>query len=193
MVFSKIFAPLFAIVLAAAVNATPAASPEANASSDIAKRTPGNVYLCDSTGWGLPCITEPAADTCVNLPTAPTNWQDRIQSFGPDQGATCYGYPDVGCGGEEWGPFTYRGDSTAGWPTLRPWGLAIKSICCDINKHTCPHGGRGGSGQCPGPTPYTGHATYYYPNGNYGACGWMINNGDMAVALGPDHWDSGAH
>ncbi|KAJ7710700.1 RlpA-like double-psi beta-barrel-protein domain-containing protein-containing protein, partial [Mycena rosella] len=27
-------------------------------------------------------------------------------------------------------------------------------------------------------------------NGGYGACGWQIQNGDHAVALGPVHWDS---
>ncbi|KAJ7364651.1 RlpA-like double-psi beta-barrel-protein domain-containing protein-containing protein, partial [Mycena albidolilacea] len=36
-------------------------------------------------------------------------------------------------------------------------------------------------------------ATYYYPGGGFGACGWPINDWDMAVALGPDHWDNGAH
>ncbi|KAF8179953.1 hypothetical protein K438DRAFT_1505683, partial [Mycena galopus ATCC 62051] len=36
-------------------------------------------------------------------------------------------------------------------------------------------------------------ATYYYPNGGYGACGWTIQNGDMAVAMGEGNWDNGAH
>ena len=106
MFISKVFAPLFAIVLAAAVNASPVASPEANASSEIAvlidpnglianpetctlsqKRTPGNVYICPQTGWGGDCTTVSAANSCNNLP----GWQDDVQSFGPDAGATCYG------------------------------------------------------------------------------------------------------
>ncbi|KAF8124262.1 RlpA-like double-psi beta-barrel-protein domain-containing protein-containing protein, partial [Mycena galopus ATCC 62051] len=36
-------------------------------------------------------------------------------------------------------------------------------------------------------------ATYYYPNGGTGACGGTIQNGDMAVAIGQDNWDNGAH
>ncbi|KAJ6512279.1 RlpA-like double-psi beta-barrel-protein domain-containing protein-containing protein, partial [Mycena vulgaris] len=36
-------------------------------------------------------------------------------------------------------------------------------------------------------------ATYYYPNGQPGACGWTINNGDMAVALKAGDYASGAH
>ncbi|KAJ6479600.1 hypothetical protein C8R45DRAFT_762077, partial [Mycena sanguinolenta] len=36
-------------------------------------------------------------------------------------------------------------------------------------------------------------ATYYYPNGGYGACGWPLQNSGMTVAIGPDNWDGGAH
>ncbi|KAJ6479589.1 barwin-related endoglucanase, partial [Mycena sanguinolenta] len=36
-------------------------------------------------------------------------------------------------------------------------------------------------------------ATYYYPNGGTGACGWTIQNGDMSVAIGSGNWDNGAH
>ncbi|KAF8124409.1 hypothetical protein K438DRAFT_1511364, partial [Mycena galopus ATCC 62051] len=36
-------------------------------------------------------------------------------------------------------------------------------------------------------------STYYYPNGGTGACGGTIQNGDMAVAIGQDNWDNGAH
>ncbi|KAF8179967.1 hypothetical protein K438DRAFT_1976930 [Mycena galopus ATCC 62051] len=42
--------------------------------------------------------------------------------------------------------------------------------------------------------PVTGLATYYYPNGGMGACnGVVIQNSDMAVVIGQDHWDNGAH
>ena len=34
-------------------------------------------------------------------------------------------------------------------------------------------------------------ATYYIPNGGVGACGWPIQNGDNAVALGPTLYGNG--
>ncbi|KAF7341540.1 hypothetical protein MVEN_01891700 [Mycena venus] len=205
MVFSKVFTALFPVVLAAAVNASPVASPEANPSTEIAKRTPGNVYLCPQTGWGGICTTISAANTCNNLP----GWQNDVQSVGPDSGATCTAYSLVpifyrifvtflahipvtnsqdwcGTGGSQW-TFTYPGDSTGGWATANPWGLQIKSIYCNT-------GSTGGGG---GTTlgPFTGLATYYDPNGGTGACPPypVINNWDMAVAIGSGHWDGGAH
>ncbi|KAJ6455193.1 hypothetical protein C8R45DRAFT_1188545, partial [Mycena sanguinolenta] len=39
-------------------------------------------------------------------------------------------------------------------------------------------------------------ATYYIPNGGRGACPPdypVINNGDMAVAIGAGHWNDGAY
>ncbi|KAJ6479627.1 RlpA-like double-psi beta-barrel-protein domain-containing protein-containing protein, partial [Mycena sanguinolenta] len=36
-------------------------------------------------------------------------------------------------------------------------------------------------------------ATYYDPDGGYGACGWQIQNSDMAVAIGSGNWNSGSH
>ncbi|KAJ7159001.1 RlpA-like double-psi beta-barrel-protein domain-containing protein-containing protein, partial [Mycena crocata] len=36
-------------------------------------------------------------------------------------------------------------------------------------------------------------ATYYDPNGGFGACGWTLQNSDFVVALGPQHYDAGAH
>ncbi|KAL1741195.1 Non-catalytic module family EXPN protein [Schizophyllum fasciatum] len=38
-----------------------------------------------------------------------------------------------------------------------------------------------------------GRATYYDPNGGYGACGQPLQNGDMIVALSPDQYLSGAN
>ncbi|EGX90070.1 Barwin-related endoglucanase [Cordyceps militaris CM01] len=40
---------------------------------------------------------------------------------------------------------------------------------------------------------HAGHATYFEPNGNAGACGWDISNDVWAVALPPQAWDNGAH
>ncbi|KAF7326723.1 hypothetical protein MSAN_02500300 [Mycena sanguinolenta] len=43
-------------------------------------------------------------------------------------------------------------------------------------------------------TPYFhGNAVCYYPNGNYGACGWVLQNSDFVIALSPAHWDNGVH
>ncbi|KAF7356306.1 hypothetical protein MVEN_00962700 [Mycena venus] len=187
MVFSEVFAPLFAIVLATAVNASPVASPEANASAGIAKRTPGNVYLCRQTGWGGPCTIISAANTCNNLP----GWQNKAQSIGPDSGGDLHRLSVTllahllvanrkdwcGTGGSQW-TFTYPGNSTGGRATHYPWGLAIKSIYCN-------------TGSTLG--FFNGLATYYYPNSGVGACGLTINNGDMAVAIALKHWDNGAH
>ncbi|KAF8182472.1 RlpA-like double-psi beta-barrel-protein domain-containing protein-containing protein, partial [Mycena galopus ATCC 62051] len=36
-------------------------------------------------------------------------------------------------------------------------------------------------------------ATYYFPGGGFGACGWVIQNTDFVVALGPDTYAGGSH
>ncbi|KAJ7058346.1 hypothetical protein C8F01DRAFT_990529, partial [Mycena amicta] len=36
-------------------------------------------------------------------------------------------------------------------------------------------------------------ATYYDPDGGFGACGSPLQNGDYIVALGAGHWDAGSH
>ncbi|KAJ7924733.1 RlpA-like double-psi beta-barrel-protein domain-containing protein-containing protein [Mycena leptocephala] len=36
-------------------------------------------------------------------------------------------------------------------------------------------------------------ATFYDPNGGFGACGVPLQNGGFTVALGPGHWDGGSH
>ncbi|KAI0769352.1 RlpA-like double-psi beta-barrel-protein domain-containing protein-containing protein [Trametes elegans] len=40
---------------------------------------------------------------------------------------------------------------------------------------------------------YSGDATYYYPNGGYGACGTQLQNTDYIVALNPVQYSSGAN
>ncbi|KAF7342644.1 Riboflavin-aldehyde forming enzyme [Mycena sanguinolenta] len=42
-------------------------------------------------------------------------------------------------------------------------------------------------------TYFSGLATYYNPNGNYGACGARMQNSDFIVALSPAHYHNGAH
>ncbi|KAK0457335.1 riboflavine-aldehyde-forming enzyme [Desarmillaria tabescens] len=39
----------------------------------------------------------------------------------------------------------------------------------------------------------TGDATWYTPNGNYGACGTKLQNSDNVVALSSAKYDAGAH
>ncbi|KAF7343617.1 hypothetical protein MSAN_01982300 [Mycena sanguinolenta] len=39
----------------------------------------------------------------------------------------------------------------------------------------------------------SGIASYYYPDGGFGACGNVLQNGDFIVALGTDTWAGGAH
>ena len=43
--------------------------------------------------------------------------------------------------------------------------------------------------------PYSQHlsATWYYPNGNFGACGAPMQNSDHIVALSSDQYAGGAH
>lgn len=36
-------------------------------------------------------------------------------------------------------------------------------------------------------------ATYYDPNGGFGACGSLLQNLDLVVALGKAHYDDGSH
>ncbi|KAJ6535554.1 hypothetical protein B0H19DRAFT_1271297 [Mycena capillaripes] len=178
MYFSKVFSALLATVLATAVTASPVASSEAHGSSELAKRGPGDVYVCPQTGWGGDCaVLHIGLNTCNNIP----GWQYRILSLGPDAGATCVGHSQSGCTGDSWS-FTYPGDSTGGYATADPWALKIASIKCTT-------GGGGG-----GPYTYDGIATYYLPNGGIGACGGApLGNNDLVVALGAGHWNGGSH
>ncbi|KAF8902709.1 riboflavine-aldehyde-forming enzyme [Mucidula mucida] len=40
---------------------------------------------------------------------------------------------------------------------------------------------------------FSGDATYYYPNGGYGACGQPLQNSDHVVALASAQYSSGAN
>ncbi|KAF7358565.1 Riboflavin-aldehyde forming enzyme [Mycena sanguinolenta] len=42
-------------------------------------------------------------------------------------------------------------------------------------------------------TYFSGDATFYYPDGNVGACGAPMQNSDFVVALSSAHYDGGAH
>ncbi|KAF7351862.1 hypothetical protein MVEN_01147700 [Mycena venus] len=68
---------------------------------------------------------------------------------------------------------------------------AINAGCTNlqIGQVLCISGG-GGSGS--GNT-FTAIASYYFPDGGFGACGSVLQNSDFIVALGTDHWDGGSH
>ncbi|KAF8180011.1 hypothetical protein K438DRAFT_1768662 [Mycena galopus ATCC 62051] len=166
MVFSEVFAPLFVIVLAAAVSATPVASPDANASVEIA------VFRHSRQTWHSGnvyiCPQTSWGGDCTTISAANTcnnlgTWQDEIQSIGPDSGATCTGKGSL--------------------PNQK-----------HLLHHQRRRRGSGGIGPVTGLVIAVHSATYYYPNGGLGACnGVVIQNGDMAVAIGQGHWDNGAH
>ncbi|KAJ6490118.1 hypothetical protein C8R45DRAFT_1139221 [Mycena sanguinolenta] len=54
-------------------------------------------------------------------------------------------------------------------------------LCLSGSSGTGPSGG------------INGIATYYDPNGGFGACGSILQNSDYVVALGPNDWAAGAH
>ncbi|KAK7017655.1 hypothetical protein R3P38DRAFT_1311455 [Favolaschia claudopus] len=83
---------------------------------------------------------------------------------------------------------------------LHAMNPAINSGCTNlqVGQVLCVSGGSGGGGGGGGGvggsgTTYTGIATYYNPNGGFGACGSVLQNSDMIVGLGPAHYDGGAH
>ncbi|KAJ6619618.1 RlpA-like double-psi beta-barrel-protein domain-containing protein-containing protein [Mycena sp. CBHHK59/15] len=70
---------------------------------------------------------------------------------------------------------------------------SINSGCTNlqIGQVLCVGGGGGsppGGGQS-----FNGLATFYDPDGGFGACGSPLQNGDFIVALGTGHWDGGSH
>ncbi|KAF7343605.1 hypothetical protein MSAN_01981400 [Mycena sanguinolenta] len=50
-----------------------------------------------------------------------------------------------------------------------------------------------GGSTSPPPSGVTGIASYYFPDGGFGACGSPLQNSDFIVALGTDTWAGGAH
>ncbi|KAJ6610709.1 RlpA-like double-psi beta-barrel-protein domain-containing protein-containing protein [Mycena sp. CBHHK59/15] len=195
MHFSNLFASLLATALTAVVSASPVASNRSDwkyahgwdgkvievgtavNSTGIKKRTPGGVFICDELNWSGRCGYALGSD-----------WHDQISSFGPDQGAICYAYPfhsadQCSSAGSVWS-FQYPGDASGGWSTSNPWddkagSLSIASFKCEAT------GGGGGS--------FTGRATYYTPDGGFGACGAPLQNSDFIVALSEAHYDGGSH
>ncbi|KAF7334663.1 hypothetical protein MVEN_02296800 [Mycena venus] len=199
MVFSKVFAPLFAMALAAVVNASPAASSEVNALSGIAKRTCTQTY------------TVVSGDTCsaIESKTGVSDAQLHQLNPGINSGCTNLQIGQVLCLSSGSGcSQTYTvvsgdtcsaiesktGVSDAQLHSLNP---AINSGCTNlqIGQVLCVSGGSGGGSGGTTLGPFTGSATYYDPNGGTGACPPypVINNWDMAVAIGSGHWDGGAH
>ncbi|KAJ6545085.1 hypothetical protein DFH09DRAFT_1172586 [Mycena vulgaris] len=111
MHFSSSFAALLGTTLAVCVGAYPATPPATSEvadwkyahawdgtvvsfgvtsnASEIEKRTPGGVFICDELNWSGRCgFGVQALDSCIQLGD---DWIYQISSFGPDEGATCYG------------------------------------------------------------------------------------------------------
>ncbi|KAF7349686.1 Non-Catalytic module family EXPN protein [Mycena sanguinolenta] len=89
------------------------------------------------------------------------------------------------------------GVSTA---TIESLNTSINSGCTNlqVGQVLCLSSGSSGSSSSSGSSGTSsggidGIATYYDPNGGYGACGSILQNTDYIVALGPNDWDSGAH
>ncbi|KAJ7199040.1 RlpA-like double-psi beta-barrel-protein domain-containing protein-containing protein [Mycena pura] len=77
--------------------------------------------------------------------------------------------------------------------SLHSQNPSINSACTNlqIGQVLCISGGST-SGGPPGQS-FNGLATFYDPNGGFGACGSPLQNGDFIVALGEANWDGGAH
>ncbi|KAF7358651.1 Non-Catalytic module family EXPN protein [Mycena sanguinolenta] len=75
--------------------------------------------------------------------------------------------------------------------TIEADNPSINSACTNlqIGQVLCLSGS-GGSTSSGG---INGIATYYDPDGGYGACGSILQNSDYIVALGPNDWAAGAH
>ncbi|KAF7372877.1 Non-Catalytic module family EXPN protein [Mycena sanguinolenta] len=73
--------------------------------------------------------------------------------------------------------------------TIEADNPSINSGCTNlqIGQVLCLSGGSTSSGGI------NGIATYYDPNGGYGACGNILQNSDYVVALGPNDWAGGSH
>ncbi|KAJ7218813.1 hypothetical protein C8J57DRAFT_1537328 [Mycena rebaudengoi] len=171
MHFSTSFISLLATCLLACVRASPVASVTSDLSdpkythgsdgiivsvgtpsngSEIEKRTPGGVFICDELNWGGRCgyAVQPL-DVCIQLGS---DWTFQISSFRPDDGATCYAYSKNSCSdaGSVWS-FHYPGDATGGWGTDNPWDDRIASFKCEPDN--------GGSGS-EGSGTFTGDGNY---------------------------------
>ncbi|KAJ6561958.1 RlpA-like double-psi beta-barrel-protein domain-containing protein-containing protein [Mycena capillaripes] len=176
---------LLAAFFVARVAASPFASEIPDVStSKIQKRTPGNVFVCEEVNWGGRCsYIQSGLDNCIQLGD---DWIWQISSFGPDEGATCFAYDQSDCsdGGSSW-TFQSPGDASGG-----DWADSISSYKCVSNGD----GGNGGGGENGGGSgTFTGDATWYTPDGGFGACGNPLQNDDFIVALSEANYDGGSH
>ncbi|KAF8642864.1 hypothetical protein AX16_009370 [Volvariella volvacea WC 439] len=96
-------------------------------STDLEKRVPGGVFICENINWGPPCgyAVQPLG-VCIVLGD---DWKNKISSFGPDPGAICFGYSQNSCSQAQWS-FTYPGDATGGLGTSEPWNDQLTNFMC---------------------------------------------------------------
>ncbi|KAJ7096104.1 hypothetical protein C8R44DRAFT_813175 [Mycena epipterygia] len=115
-------------------NASPAPAVSQNlAASDATLSTaigkPGGVFICQDGDWkGLCGYAVQPLNECILLVSP---WLDTISSFGPDPGATCFGFSSNNCdaGNAQWS-FTFPGDDTGGSATTNPWNDKITNFAC---------------------------------------------------------------
>lgn len=90
--FSRKHLALIGIVFAAVANGFPAEVAE-HLHPSSPKRSLGNVYFCANDGWTAPCDVFGVDDNiCCNVPD---DFNDNINSFGPDEGIGCILYECV--------------------------------------------------------------------------------------------------
>ncbi|KAJ7252018.1 hypothetical protein C8J57DRAFT_1238359 [Mycena rebaudengoi] len=78
-----------------------------------APQTPGNVRVCSDAGFTGDCSTLNGGSTQCN--NVPGSLNDKISSFGPDDGQDCFIFvfhsSDAGCTGAQAGPIRFPGIS----------------------------------------------------------------------------------
>ncbi|KAJ6572242.1 hypothetical protein B0H19DRAFT_1133049 [Mycena capillaripes] len=90
---------------------------------------PGGVFICQDLSWkGLCGYAVEPMNECILLASP---WLDTITSFGPDPGATCFGFATGDCNTDDaqWS-FLFPGDSTGGLATTNPFNDKITSFAC---------------------------------------------------------------
>ncbi|KAF7361010.1 hypothetical protein MSAN_01131200 [Mycena sanguinolenta] len=159
-----------------------------------------------------PTYTVQAGDTCYAIATANGLTVDQLLSYNPSIDCTdlaidqvlCLGPGgDGGDGGTCTQTYTVESGDTCSTiaadvgltvSQLEALNPSINSGCTnlDVGQVLCVTGGTSGGGGGGG-SSVNGLATYYDPEDGYGACGWKIQNWDMAVAIGSGNWNSGSH
>ncbi|KAJ6504937.1 RlpA-like double-psi beta-barrel-protein domain-containing protein-containing protein [Mycena vulgaris] len=192
--FSKAFSAL--LVTALAVSASPAAPLEARqgcaqtytvASGDTCSAIESRTGLSDAQ---LHSLNPSINGGCTNLQIGQVLCLSGGSSGGGGSGGGCAQTYIVVSGDSCAAIESRTGVSDAQLHALNP---SINSGCTNLQIGQVLCLGDGGVSPPPGGQSFTGLATFYDPNGQPGACGSPLQNGDFIVALGMGHWDGGSH